>query len=796
MALIVGDAGIGKTRLAEEVAGWAARQSSGRAATVARSRGYAAEGDLPFAPVAEWLRGRPLPPLDAVWKSEVARLLPEVLADEPDLPPPEPLRQAWQRHRLFKALARAILGERVPRLLILDDLQWCDRDSLEWLHYLLRFDPHAPLLVVGTLRAGESRTPGLDACLAGLRRDGLVAEIEIGPLDAASTTALAEHVAGRSLDATLAEPLYQGSEGNPLFVIEMVQAGIMQENGHFRERWSADHVSAGGTAWQPLPAKVRQILERRLAQLSPAARDLAELAATIGRRFGYITLHAAADMPESMLIRSLDELWQHRLVREQGNGQYDFSHDKIRETAYTAMSEARRRLRHRQIAQALNSIHAGALDAVSGQIGRHFELAGLAAPAITCYCRAAEASQRVYDAKDDAIGYYRRALALLGDPPHDPAMAAQIWERLGDVLHLTAQYAAAREAYLRVLACTGAADPVVRAGLHRKLGNTWREERAYAMARRVYDTALQLLGEEAVRQAGSEASEKRWWQEWIDLRLEIVQTHYWVGESQLAVEQMEAMRAQVDRYATALQRVNFFAQYATLRWQHERFAPTPQTEAYLREAQRAVTESPEAQQTPSVIFRLGFLFLWHDMLAEAEEKMLAALTWAENSIDLTLQVRCLVYLGVVYRRQDRPEDVRACADRALELATDAHMPEYVATARANLAWLAWRAGNLAAVDLHGRAALALWAELTPGHPSTPYQWTALWPLLAADLDRGRFDQAVADARTMLLPTQQRLPAVMADPLARALDAHEAGDLLTARQWLQRALEAARKQNYL
>ena len=94
------------------------------------------------------------------------------------------------------------------------------------------------------------------------------------------------------------------------------------------------------------------------------------------------------------------------------------------------MSKARRRLLHRHIAQALEAVHAGALDAVSGQIGRHFELAGLTAPAIDWYCRAAEAGQRVYDAKADAIGYYRRALALLGDPPReDPAKAPLIWAR-------------------------------------------------------------------------------------------------------------------------------------------------------------------------------------------------------------------------------------------------------------------------------------------------------------------------------------------------------------------------------
>lgn len=798
MVVLTGDAGIGKSRLAEELAAWVSRHDP--ATLTVTARGYAAEGDLPYAPVASWLRARPLPALDNVWLTEIARLLPELLTAHPALPSPEPLQQAWQRHRLFEALARALLGDRRPRLLILDDLQWCDRDTLAWLHYLLRFDPAAPLLLAGTLRTGESAPPGLATLLDGLRRDSLVAELEVGPLDATATTALAGHVAGHPLDAELAEPLFRGSEGNPLFVVEMIQAGLAQPS-RTGERWSGEHAGTAGTSAQPLPARVRQVLERRLAQLSPAALELAELAATIGRRFDFACLHAAADAPEADVVRQLDELWRRRIVREHGADGYDFSHDKLRETAYQGLSAARRRLLHRRVAGALESLHAGALDGVSGQIGRHYEQAGLAAPAITYYCRAAQASQQVYDAREDAITFYRRALALLGEAPHnDPATAAHVWELLGDVLHLTAQYEPAREAFQHALSLLDTADKVTQADLYRKLGNTWREERSYAMARQVYDAGLQWLGEppagHAAGQDHADTSERRWWQRWIDLQLEIVQTHYWIGESRQALAAMNAMRAAVDHYAGAVQRVHFFMQYATLQWQQERFAPTPQTEAYLREAQRALVDSPEAQQTPSVIFRLGFLLLWHDMLAAAETKILAALAWAERSIDLTLLVRCLVYLGVVYRRQDRPDDVRACAARTLELATAAHMPEYVATARANLAWLAWRAGDLAAVDDHGRAALALWAELEPGHPSTPYQWTALWPLLAAEASRGALQQAVVCARTLLLPTQQRLPAALADPLARAVDAHRAGDLPSAQQWLQQALDAAARQHYL
>ena len=160
---ITGEAGIGKTRLAEELLTWAGRQG----ATVAAARCYAAEGALAYAPIVTWLRSPALRPrllaLEPIWAVEVARLLPELLAGRPDLARPGPAAEASQRQRLFEALARAILrSEEPPRradplLLMIDDLQWCDRDTLEWLHYLLRFEPRcaAPDRGHGACRGGR-----------------------------------------------------------------------------------------------------------------------------------------------------------------------------------------------------------------------------------------------------------------------------------------------------------------------------------------------------------------------------------------------------------------------------------------------------------------------------------------------------------------------------------------------------------------------------------------------------------------------------------------------------------------
>ncbi|MCU0500380.1 MAG: AAA family ATPase [Anaerolineae bacterium] len=794
MALIAGDAGVGKTRLAEELIVWASRQGI----LTASARGYAAEGELAYAPVVVWLRALALPPhaLEPVWLTELARLLPELSAAHPGLPPPEPLRQAWQRNRLFEALARGVLCGSQSRLLVLDDLQWCDRDTLEWLHYLLRFDPHADLLVVGTLRTGENTGPELAALLAALRHDGLMTEIELGPLDASETAALAGHVAGRPLDPALTEPLFQGSEGNPLFVVEMVQAGLARHEADHRRGSPSRHARIMAVTPQLLPAKVRQVIESRLAQLSPTGRELAELAATIGRQFDFDVLSAAAHLTDEVLVRGLDELWQRRIVREQESGAYDFSHDKIREAAYAQLSTVRRRLLHRRVAQALETRHAAALDAVSGQIARHCEQAGLFEPAIAYYRRAADAAQQLY-ANADAIQYYRRALVLLGEPAtKDQAPAAAMWERLGDTLFLVGQYEPARAAYRQAIPLVASLEPVAQARLFRKLGNAWREVHDYPPTRQAYDEAARILGEppSAVPQPFGEAETiAHWWEEWIELKIDLIHLLYWQSHTLEATATLAMMHAHVEQRGSIYQRARFFIWSALIVLRHDRYAPSEATAADLRQAQAAAQASTLAQHTPFITFQLGFLLLWHGERRNACECLQTALRLAERSGDISLHARCLTYLTIIARFDHDANEVARRAATLLQTATTAQMPEYIAVARANQAWLEWRQGRLDGVQTHGRAALELWAGLPFGYG---FAWLALWPLIATALCQDEIAQAVTHTRLLLHPSQQRLPAALTTLLTHAVQAQESSDPVQTRRWLSQALALAEELRYL
>ena len=346
----------------------------------------------------------------------MARILPELLCDFPDLPPVEPMSGYGQRQRFFQALARAILNAPQPLLLLIDDLQWCDRETLEFLHFLLRSDPTARLLIVGTARIEELPDQhALRPLLLDLRATIGVTEIALPPLDAAETAMLASRLIDSDIEIDTAMRIYQETEGNPLFIVERMRAGLE----HFAEREQGaeqqERQPCGG--WSPgIPSKAQAVIASRLAQLSPPAREVVALAATIGRAFALDLLMRASGGDEETITDALDELWQRRIIREQDATSYDFTHDKLREVAYAEISAPQRRLLHRRIAHSLEAMLADDLDAVSAQIAAHYDRAGDAERAIPYYERAAAVAQRVY-ANEDAIELLLRALALLDRLP-------------------------------------------------------------------------------------------------------------------------------------------------------------------------------------------------------------------------------------------------------------------------------------------------------------------------------------------------------------------------------------------
>lgn len=411
LVLIAGEAGIGKTRLVEELAQWMAQQ--GHATATARS--YAAEGSLAFGPAIEWLRSDPLrasvAELDDATQSDLASLLPEITSGRSALAVGPALGERERRQRIYHAVVRAVQGVRRPLVLVADDLQWCDRETLELLHYLVRRSASGampPLAVLGTVRREELDTNHpLHAIANGLIAAERLVTIELGRLDARDTATLAEQHVGRPLVAHEATALYRQTEGNPLFIIETLRTGWSAPP---RNAEPAGH-DAEGERTTVVSPKVQAIIESRLRQLSPEAMMLAGVAATIGREFTLDLLAGACDVEETSILQSLDELWRRRIIRARGIDGYDFSHDRIREVAYLDAGPLRRRAYHLRVARALEHLR-GDDPSAAGQLAWHYDRGGAPERAIAWYARAADAALQL-SALDAVARVLRRALDLL-----------------------------------------------------------------------------------------------------------------------------------------------------------------------------------------------------------------------------------------------------------------------------------------------------------------------------------------------------------------------------------------------
>lgn len=425
MAVISGEPGIGKTRLADELYQSCVRQGH----ATARARCYAGQGQAAYAPVAEWLRSDVVrvgwANLRTQQRAELARLIPEI---GEQFPPPEPaqsgeanaLPQSWQRLLFYESLHAAIAKCRKPILLYLDDMQWCDADSLEWLNAFLTSPAAAGVLVLGTVRAEETgREHPFTRFLTGLRQSGRVVEIPLDRLNAQETAELARRESTSSLESENLGEIFRATRGNPLFVVESVRAGSPNTRGY-------------------------AVITARLAQLTATAYELAGLASVVGRPFSLELLTKAMDWDERSLSDALDELWQRRIIESRGASEYDFSHDLLREVACSELSLVRKRYLHRRVARALAEVHSADMESWNGQIASHFEDAGMPQEAIEWLQRAAAQARQRY-ADKEAADLLRRALALCRNFPESerrPKQELDLLVALGPVLVTTEGYSA------------------------------------------------------------------------------------------------------------------------------------------------------------------------------------------------------------------------------------------------------------------------------------------------------------------------------------------------------------------
>ena len=377
--VLAGEPGIGKTRLAGELGG----RLEGRGWRTLAARAYESESLRSFGVWLDLVAG--------IEAREVPAELRALLAPSPVHDDSESQPEHTSRDRLFRAISQLLehLQEGAPVALFLDDLQWFDEASISLLHYVIRESASGSrLLIVGGLRPGEivDNLPLL-ALLRELRRSARVRRIELGPLRTEDVAELTSALAD-ALDAKL---LTEQSGGNPLMALEIVRARCRGDQG--------------------LPDSVTALIQRRLEQLEPGSQQLLPWAAALGARFGIDTLIQATGKPALSVSAGLEALEQRDVIRARADGSYEFVHDLVRQSAYEQLSEPRRRLIHRQIADAMRE-DASVGEEAAAELAAHAELGGDILLASRSLATAGKWSLRLF-AAGDAIQVAQRGLALL-----------------------------------------------------------------------------------------------------------------------------------------------------------------------------------------------------------------------------------------------------------------------------------------------------------------------------------------------------------------------------------------------
>jgi predicted ATPase/DNA-binding SARP family transcriptional activator len=506
---IRGDAGVGKTRLAQEL-GQYVEKTSGR---MLAGRCYELEARMPFHPLAEALRAGlretaldELTQVSPVWLEQLVKLVPELGERLGRAPTQSPLLTPEQeRQRLFEGLTQVLLAlaRQRPLALCLDDLQWADEPTLQFLHYLARRIAKEPLLLMGVYRTGEvDENHPLAQVLQQLQRDDLVQLVELSTLSAVEVDALVAGMlkleSGKPAEALIGR-IRQGSGGNPFFAVELLKSFIESGTLYLDEarNWQ---IAEEKLAAESVPESVRAVVQMRLRRLSHRSRELLSLAATIGRAFEMQLLYQSTGWREEEVLINLEELLKSGLLVDE-RPRYNFNHDLIRLAVHTGVSAERHRGLHLQVGKALEAMHAQRPESngIVGEIAKHFYESGQWERALDYALLAGQRAWASY-AKREAIAFYQMALEM-AEKLENRQMLKQVYKRLGEVYCFTDEREKGLQYSLKAL--DSYRDPKERADIYCAIANVYHYKRDLSKGLSYCERALQELGPEQDSLAGA-----------------------------------------------------------------------------------------------------------------------------------------------------------------------------------------------------------------------------------------------------------------------------------------------------
>jgi DNA-binding SARP family transcriptional activator len=448
LALISGEPGIGKTRLADELGAVA----GARGAQVVWGRCWSGGGAPAYWPWIQVLRALTGARDPATLRaelgpsaSELTQLLPELRDLLPAASISSPSDPEEARFRLFDAVAGFVAraaGAR-PLVIVLDDLHSADAATLSMLQFMAGAVLDAPVLIVGTYRDTEAALERLlSDTLSELARTTDCLQLVLTGLSGEDTAHFVEVSAGVAPMPTLAAAIHDASSGNPLFVSELVR--LLDAEDRLHELEAGDSLA--------MPRGLSQVIVRRLEQLSEPCRRTLSLAAVIGRDFDMTLLADAAAEDADSLLAQIDDALAARVIERVPGGAFRFSHDLVRQTLYAGLGAVERRHMHEAVARALEEVHATRPEPVLADLAHHFSeaLPGGDAGKATRYLGLAGDQAAELSAYHEAAALYGRAAEIGKAGAADAAELRDLYLKLAEqyvaILELEPARAAVGEA--------------------------------------------------------------------------------------------------------------------------------------------------------------------------------------------------------------------------------------------------------------------------------------------------------------------------------------------------------------
>lgn len=697
---------------------------------------------------------------------------------------PEGLQRAT-----FAAMRAVVsrLAETGPTVLVLEDLHWADPTSLRLTEDLAAVARDAPLLLLATRRRDpDPEVSTLESVLES-NAPCPVFRVDLLPLTNREERELARDLMGGNVGDDVIDVVCATVDGNPLFLEErftsLVEAGVLVRD---EAQWSVS-----GPTTIEVPDALERLVRSRVDRLRPLLRDAISAASVLGAEFPLSALDVVARLDEELpaVVGELCAAGLLKEVRGAPDPVYRFRHALIQDAIYRGILRDQRRRLHARAAWGLEAAMADRLNEVAALLGNHYALAGDTDRSVYYLEVAGDQAASVF-ANDEAIASYRRALAIVrpeGAGPDVTKVSQQLRAKLAHTLRYTGRYADARGVLQEALRLTASDETFERARLYSELAGLEIDDHKYDAAIAACGAAEKLLGEHP--EAGDQAAVDLWLQILVDQWADV---HYWRNEPDQAAAVLEKARPVVEARGSSAHKQNFYMGVALQRARHARYQIDDRILADARAAVAVAQQGGEEREIAWIVFCLGFFLLWHGDLAEAQERLQASLEIVERTGDPVLRARCLNYLNVTALRRHDLEAVRSLSEAALAAAETAGYPEYVAAAKAAMAWTAWRDGRLEEVEPLASSALELWGATVVSYS---WYWVCLWPLIAVKLLAGQLAEAVAASRQMLVAPQQRLPDELESLVESAGTAWDRREQKLAARELTAALELACRLGY-